>query len=109
MTIQRPLRLNLVLFLTVIPLLSVFVAADEHRFKLTIEFDNRAGKSTPVRTVIDFDELLGGEAGLAYTQKASTSNKSLADRARSSRAVVSSAKTTSTATSLIGSVAGDLI
>ena len=64
MTIQRPHRLNLVLFLTVISMLSGLVAADEHRFELTIEFDKRAGKSTPVRTVIDFDELLGGDAGL---------------------------------------------
>lgn len=64
MTIQRPLRLNLVLYLTVMSMLSGFAASDEHRFELTIEFDKRAGESTPVRTVIDFDELLDGEAGL---------------------------------------------
>ena len=36
----------------------------QHRFELTIDFGKRAGKSTPVRKVIDFDQLLGGKAGL---------------------------------------------
>ncbi|MBP86598.1 MAG: hypothetical protein CMJ64_07780 [Planctomycetaceae bacterium] len=64
MTIRQPLRLQLVLFLTVTSILRGLVAGDEHRLELTIEFDQRAGKSTPVRTVIDFNELLGEEAGL---------------------------------------------
>ena len=54
----------LVLVLSVISMMSGVVAADEHRFEMTVLFDQRAGKSTPVRTVIDFDELLGEEAEL---------------------------------------------
>ena len=39
--------------------ISLAVDAQENRVELSIEFNKRAGKNTPVRSVVDFDQLLG--------------------------------------------------
>ncbi|MBB75916.1 MAG: hypothetical protein CMJ75_15530 [Planctomycetaceae bacterium] len=57
-------RSLLALFASALSMGSGIVTAAEYRCELTVLFDQRAGSSTPVRTVVDFAGLVGKEAGL---------------------------------------------